>query len=234
MQAQNPTQRLLFVGLMFMVVLSARLLVMNRAGAFLLAIVIVISGLCIGFRMVERLVAAMWSLAGMLATKFFRKPEDVRRDRPRTPRESVMGDLQPGLLNLANWTGNVVLPIGAGLILACGIYQFSKGQELEKYVYGAMGALMGSGLLRLAEVISQQATDADQYMVMLLTLTNFVGNVLLPFYAAIEIVRLVLGLGGVFERLYVGDDWLRHLMAAMGALMVSGLLRLLEHFVAAA
>ncbi len=51
---------------------------------------------------------------------------------------------------------------------------------------------------------------------------------------AIEIVRLVLGLGGVFERLYVGDDWLRHLMAAMGALMVSGLLRLLEHFVAAA
>jgi hypothetical protein len=47
-------------------------------------------------------------------------------------------------------------------------------------------------------------------------------------------VRLVLGLGGVFERLYVGDDWLRHLLAAMGALMISGLLRLLEHFVAAA
>ena len=68
---------------------------------------------------------------------------------------------------------------------------------------------------------------------MLLTLTNFVGNVLMPFYAAIEIVRLVLGLGGVFERLDVGDDWIRHLMAAMGALMVSGLLRLFEHFVAA-
>ena len=112
-----------------------------------------------------------------------------------------MGDLQPGLLNLANWVGNVVLPISAGLILAGGIYQFSKGQELERYVYGALGALMGSGLLRLAEVISQQATDADQYMVMLLTLTNFVGNVLLPFYAAIEIVRLVLGLGGVFRTL---------------------------------
>ena len=146
-----------------------------------------------------------------------------------------MGDLQSGLLNLANWVGNVVLPIGAGLILACGIYQFSKGQELERYVYGAMGALMCSALLRLAEVISQQATtDADQYMVMLLTLTNFIGNVLMPFYAAIEIVRLVLCLGGVFERLYVGDDWLRHLLAAMGALMISGLLRLLEHFVAAA
>jgi len=77
--------------------------------------------------------------------------------------------------------GNVMLPIGAGLILACGIYQFSKGQELERYIYGAMAALLGSGLLRLAEVISQQNGGADQYMVMLLTVTNFVGNVLMPF-----------------------------------------------------
>jgi Na+-transporting methylmalonyl-CoA/oxaloacetate decarboxylase gamma subunit len=82
MQAQNTKQRVLFVGLMFMFVLSARLLVMSRAGAFLLAIVIVISGLCIGFRMVERLVAAMWTLAGMLATKFFRKPEESAETDP--------------------------------------------------------------------------------------------------------------------------------------------------------
>ena len=75
MQAQNPTQRLLFVGLMFMVVLSARLLVMNRVGAFLLAIAILIFVLCIGFRMVERLVAAMWSLAGFLAARLLGKPE---------------------------------------------------------------------------------------------------------------------------------------------------------------
>ena len=130
-----------------------------------------------------------------------------------------------GQRNAAHW---------GGLILACGIYQFSKGQELERYVWGAMAALLGSGLLRLAEVISQQNNGADQYMVMLLTVTNFVGNVLMPFYAAIEIVRLVLGIGGVFERLAIGDDWLRHGMAAMGALMVSGLLRLLEHFITAA
>jgi hypothetical protein len=74
-----------------------------------------------------------------------------------------MGSFQPGLLNLANWMGNVMLPIGAGLILACGIYQFSKGQELERYVLGAMAALLGSGLLRLAEVISQQNDGADQF-----------------------------------------------------------------------
>jgi hypothetical protein len=54
----------------------------------------------------------------------------------------------------------------------------------------------------------------------------------LPVYATLEIVRLVLGVGGVFERLAIGDDWLRHLLAAMGALMVSGILRLLEYWVA--
>ena len=75
MQAQNTTQRVLFVGLMFMVVLSARLLVMSRVGAFLFAIAIVIFGLWVSFRMVERLVAAMWSLAGLLAARFLSKPE---------------------------------------------------------------------------------------------------------------------------------------------------------------
>ena len=77
MQAQNTKQRALFVGLMFTVVMSARLLVMSRAGAFLLAIVIVISGFCIGLRMVERLVAAMWKLAGVMTIRFFSKPEET-------------------------------------------------------------------------------------------------------------------------------------------------------------
>ena len=50
MQAQNTKQRVLFVGLMFTVVLSARLLVMSRAGAFLLrAIVIFIPAFGLAF-----------------------------------------------------------------------------------------------------------------------------------------------------------------------------------------
>ena len=82
MQAQNAKQRVLFVGLMFTVVLSARLLVLSRAGAFLLAIVIIIAGFCIGFRMVERLVSAMWKLAGLMAAKFFGKPEEAAAIAP--------------------------------------------------------------------------------------------------------------------------------------------------------
>ena len=83
MQAQNTKQRVLFVALMFTVVLLARLLVLSRVGAFLLAIVIVISGLCIGFRMVERLVAAMWKLAGLMTARFFSKPEETAAIDPK-------------------------------------------------------------------------------------------------------------------------------------------------------
>ena len=83
MQAQNAKQRVLFVGLMFMVVLSARLLVMTRVGAFLLAVVIVICGLCIGFRMVEHMVTGMWGLAGFLAARLFGKPATSTATEPR-------------------------------------------------------------------------------------------------------------------------------------------------------
>lgn len=141
------------------------------------------------------------------------------------------GSFETGLLNLTNWIGNEVFVVLAGLILAAGIYQYSKGRDADRYFYGGLTSLMVSGFLRLAETMSRQASGADQYWTAILTLTNYVGNVILPTYAALEIVKLVLGFSGVFERLTIGDDWLRHLIAAMMCLMVSGLLRKFEHFV---
>lgn len=141
------------------------------------------------------------------------------------------GSFETGLLNLTNWIGNEVFVVLAGLILAAGIYQYSKGRDADRYFYGGLTSLMVSGFLRLAETMSRQASGADQYWTAILTLTNYVGNVILPTYAALEIVKLVLGFSGVFERLTIGDDWLRHLIAAMMCLMVSGLLREFEHFV---
>jgi hypothetical protein len=143
------------------------------------------------------------------------------------------GSFDAGILNLTNWVGNELLIVLAGLILAAGIYRYSKGHDADRYFYGALGALLTSGFLRLAEAMTQQASGADQYWTAILTLTNYVGNVILPTFAAIEVVKLVLGFGGVFERLNIGDDWLRHLFAAMMSLMVSGLLREFEHFVTA-
>ena len=143
------------------------------------------------------------------------------------------GSFDGGLLNLTNWVGNAVMPILAALILALGIYRYSRGYHIDPYIGGTMGALSVSGLLRLAEVFARQGTGTTQYWSALLSLANWVGNVILPVYGGIEIVRAVLGLGGFFERLNIGDDWLRHFIAGGGCLCVSGLMRLFEHFVAA-
>jgi hypothetical protein len=142
------------------------------------------------------------------------------------------GSFDAGILNLTNWVGNELLIVLAGLILAAGIYQYSKGHDADRYFYGGLGALLTSGFLRLAEAMTQQASGANQYWTAILTLTNYVGNVILPTFAGIEVVKLVLGFGGVFDRLNISDNWLRHLFAAMMSLMVSGILREFEHFVA--
>lgn len=143
------------------------------------------------------------------------------------------GSFYQGLLNMTNWVGNGVMPLLAGLMIAMGIYKFSRGGDFERYFWGALGALSVSGLLRLAEVFARQGSGTAQMFEALLTLTDWVCNVILPVYAGIEVVRAVLGVSGVGIRLNIGDDWMRHAVAAFAALSCSGLLRLLEHFIAA-
>ncbi len=145
------------------------------------------------------------------------------------------GSFTQGVLNLTNWVGNGAMPLLAALMLALGIYRFSKGGDFERYIWGALGSLTVSGLLRLAESFARQpvTTGKDQLFVALLALADWVCNVILPLYAALEVVRAVLGWSGVGTRLNIGDDWLRHVVAAFAALCCSGLLRLFEHFVTA-
>ena len=141
------------------------------------------------------------------------------------------GSFDVGLLNLTNWVGNGVMPVLAALILALGIYKYSRGYHIDRYIGGTMAALCVSGLLRLVEVFAQQGSGTAQYWTALLSMANWIGNVILPVYAGIEIVRAVLGVGGIFERLNIGDDWIRHFIAAGMSLGLSGLLRLFEYFI---
>lgn len=143
------------------------------------------------------------------------------------------GSFDAGILYLTNWVCNQILVVLAGLFLAAGIYHYAKGHDADRCFYGSLASLLCSGFVRLAEAMSAQASGANQYWTAILMLTNYVGNVILPTYAGIEVVKLVLGFGGVFERLNIGDDWMRHLFAAMMSLMVSGILRVFEHFVTA-
>src|SRR5258707_14026119 len=43
-----------------------------------------------------------------------------------------------GILHLANWAGNVIMPTLAALFIIAAILQFSKGQEFSHSMYGAL------------------------------------------------------------------------------------------------
>lgn len=137
-----------------------------------------------------------------------------------------------GVLQLANWLGNVIMPTLAAGFIILAILQFSKGREFALSTYGALACLVVSGLTRAFETFASQAAwnSPDLYWLSLLALINWVANVILPVYAASQVAAMALRLG-VFSAVHPSSGWLRHFVAAALCLMVSGLLRLAEFFV---
>ena len=141
--------------------------------------------------------------------------------------------LSSGLLNLTNWLGNVIMPTLAGLFAAVAVYQFSKNRQHHQFAYAALASLMCSGLLRAMESFANQTAwgNPDRYWISILTLVNWVGNVLLPLYGALQVVLAVTHYAGLLERMTVGEAWVRNLVAAMCLFGLSGLLRLGEFWI---
>lgn len=139
-----------------------------------------------------------------------------------------------GLLNLTNWTANVIMPTIAGLFAAAAIYRFSKAQHYSHMSYAALASLMCSGLLRVLEAFAAQsgASDPDRFWISILTLTNWVGNVMLPLYGTLQVVMAVVHYAGLLERMTIGEAWVRNLASAMMCFGLSGLLRLGEFWIA--
>jgi hypothetical protein len=137
-----------------------------------------------------------------------------------------------GVLNLTNWTGNVVLPTLAALFLATAIVQFSRGTAYAHAMYGGFMCLMASGLLRAFETFASQRNwnDPDLFWTALVTLVDWICNVLLPLYAALQVAAGGLQLAGVTNR-FQPISWMRHFAAAGLCLLLSGVLRLGEFFV---
>ena len=137
-----------------------------------------------------------------------------------------------GILNLTNWSGNVILPTLAALFIAIAILQFSKGHSYSHALYGGFLCLMTSGLLRAFETFASQRAwdDPDVYWIALVSLVNWLCNVILPLYAGLQV-----GAGAVAlatdVRFHYSSAWMRHFAAAGMCLLVSGLLRLAEFFV---
>jgi hypothetical protein len=74
-----------------------------------------------------------------------------------TPQVNVAVQGQTGaqpegaFLNLVNWIGNVIAPVGAGLSLAGGLVAYVAGRGAGRYVLTALGCLAVSGVTRLLE-----------------------------------------------------------------------------------
>jgi hypothetical protein len=61
-------------------------------------------------------------------------------------------------LNLINWVGNVIAPVGAGGAALTAILHFAAGRGYSRWAFTAIGLLMVSGLTRLLEFWIQQGT----------------------------------------------------------------------------
>jgi len=61
-------------------------------------------------------------------------------------------------LNLINWIGNVIAPVGAGGAALMAIGSFAMGRGFGKWVVTAIGLLMVSGTTRLIEYWIAQGT----------------------------------------------------------------------------
>jgi hypothetical protein len=74
--------------------------------------------------------------------------------------QPVLGKAVPGqnaaqpegtMLNLVNWVGNVIAPLGAVLCVVMAVVSYTQGRGVARWAITAVGLLMISGLTRLIE-----------------------------------------------------------------------------------
>ena len=137
-----------------------------------------------------------------------------------------------GILNLANWAGNVILPTLAGLFFAIAVLRFARSESYAAAMYGGLLCLIASGLLRAMETFASQRAwnDPDVYWMSLVSLVDWICNVLMPVYAGLQVAAGALRMG-IVTRIHPSEGWMRHFVAAGLCLLLSGLVRLAELFV---
>lgn len=141
--------------------------------------------------------------------------------------------LNGAITNLASWAGNTMMPTMAGMFFAAAVYRYSKSHPFEHLLYGGFASLMCSGMLRTLEGFVQNAgpTGADAFWMATMSLVNWTANVILPVFALTQLAAMAMHMGGVLDQIYPGSMWIRKFVAAIGALTVSGMMRLAESLV---
>jgi len=65
-------------------------------------------------------------------------------------------------LNLVNWIGNVIAPVGAAICVVMAVISYTQGRGVARWAISAAGLLMVSGLTRLLEFWIQQGQAGVQ------------------------------------------------------------------------
>ena len=79
---EKTTQKVLFVWLIFLLLLSTRVLLVTKAGALLVSLLIVAFSIWVAFRLVESAVAAAWKISGVIARRLVQKPAEAHGAEP--------------------------------------------------------------------------------------------------------------------------------------------------------
>jgi len=66
------------------------------------------------------------------------------------------------VLNLVNWDGNVIAPVGADLAVVMAVVSYSQGRGVARWAVTACGLLVVSGLTRLIEFWIQNGAGGVQ------------------------------------------------------------------------
>ena len=66
------------------------------------------------------------------------------------------------VLNLVNWVGNVIAPVGAALAVVMAVISYSQGRGVARRAVTAAGLLVISGLTRLIEFWIANGTQGIQ------------------------------------------------------------------------
>ncbi len=74
---EKTTQKVLFIWLILLFLVTTRVLLVTKAGVLLLSLVIVAFSIWVAFRLVENAVAAAWKISGVIASRLMRKPADA-------------------------------------------------------------------------------------------------------------------------------------------------------------
>jgi hypothetical protein len=74
---EKTTQKVLFVWLILLFLVTTRVVLVTKAGALLVSLVIVAFSIWVAFRLVETVVAAAWKTSGLIASRLIRKPAEA-------------------------------------------------------------------------------------------------------------------------------------------------------------